>query len=37
MIARIVRRREGRMSPHGRPITTESHCTDCHGQHVREG
>jgi cytochrome c553 len=37
MIARTVQRRQGRLSPHGQPITTDSHCTDCHGHHVREG
>lgn len=37
MIERVVKRREGRKSPHGQPITTESTCTDCHGRHVRAG
>lgn len=37
MLARVVQRRQNRKSPHGQPITIESHCTDCHGRHVREG
>jgi hypothetical protein len=36
MLARTVQRRQGRKSPHGQPITLESHCTDCHGQHVNK-